>query len=281
MNEAPPKSGARSEPALPRPWPRLIRVFTRYSRYYLKKNFHAVRLSRAGRPIDPGAGPLVVVLNHPSWWDPLLALVLKDLFPSDYAHYAPIDAAALKKYRFFGRLGFFGVEQHTLRGAADFLAVGKALLARPRTALWVTAQGRFTDVRERPVRLRRGVAHLSRRLNGGVLLPLALEYPFWEERFPEALARFGEPIPIGNGADLTVEEWARRIEAGLEATQDALAVEAARDPLAFEVIVGGKVGVGGVYDLWRRLRAWMRGERFRASHGDAEDADLTARKGAP
>ena len=279
MNAAPPKSGARSVSVLPRPWPRLIRVFTRYSRYCLKKNFHAVRLSRGGRPADPGDGPLVVVLNHPSWWDPLLALVLKDLFPSDYAHHAPIDAAALKKYRFFGRLGFFGVEQQTLRGAADFLAVGTALLCRPRTALWVTAQGRFTDVRERPVRLRRGVAHLARRLDGGVVLPLALEYPFWEERFPEALARFGAPIPIGNGADLTVGEWTRRIEAGLEAAQDALAVEAAaRDPLAFETVVGGKSGVGGVYDRWRQLRAWLRGERFHPSHGDA---DAAARKGAP
>ncbi len=239
----------------------------------MKKNFHAVRLSRAGRHADPGDGPLIVVLNHPSWWDPLLALVLKDLFPSDYAHYAPIDAAALKKYRFFGRLGFFGIEQHSLQGATDFLAVGKALLSRPRTALWVTAQGRFTDVRERPIRLQPGVAHLARRLEGGVIVPLALEYPFWNERYPEALARFGSPIRIDNGRDISVKEWVGRIGAGLEATQDALAVEAmARDPRAFEVVVGGNAGVGGVYDAWRRLQAWLSGERFRAAHGGDDPA---------
>ena len=268
MNAAPP-TRARGARPLPRPWPWLVRIFTRYSRYYLRKNFHAVRLSRQGRPPDPGDGPLIVVLNHPSWWDPLTALILKDFFPPDYRHFAPIAAAALKKYRFFERLGFFGVEQNSLRGAADFLEVSKALLARPRTALWVAAQGRFTDMRERPIRLRPGVAHLARRLEGGVVVPLALEYPFWNERFPEALARFGLPIPIGKGRYLSIKEWVSRIGAGLEATQDALAVEAAaRDPKAFESCVGGKAGVGGIYDIWRRWRAWLRGERFQAGHGD-------------
>ncbi len=30
---------------------------------------------------------------------------------------------------------------------------------------------------------------------GGTFLPLALEYTFWNERAPEMLAAFGEPIP--------------------------------------------------------------------------------------
>jgi hypothetical protein len=34
---------------------------------------------------------------------------------------------------------------------------------------------------------------------GGIVVTLALEYPFWEERLPEALARFGEPILIERG----------------------------------------------------------------------------------
>jgi hypothetical protein len=31
-------------------------------------------------------------------------------------------------------------------------------------------------------------------------------------------------------------------------------------------LVSGRAGVGGVYDGWRRLGAWVRGERFRAEH---------------
>jgi 1-acyl-sn-glycerol-3-phosphate acyltransferase len=247
-----------------------VRLFARYVRRYLARNFHTVRLARAGRPFVPDGGPLVVVLNHPSWWDPLVGLVLADLFPR-YQHYAPIDAAGLAKYRFLERLGLFGVEVGTSRGALAFLRTSLAALAQPRTALWVTAQGKFTDPRERPVRLREGVGHLVRRLEGATVLPLAIEYPFWQERFPEALAHFGEPIPIGHGRDRTVTEWMGRIESGLAAAQDELAAAAQkRDPEAFEVLIGGKTGVGGVYDLWRRARALLSGQRFESAHAAEE-----------
>jgi phytoene desaturase len=263
--------------ALTRRSPWLVRLFTRYCRRYLRKSFHAVRLAHATRPVDPGEQPLIVVLNHPSWWDPLLCLLLTELFPGRQ-HYGPIDAKALGKYRFFERLGFFGVDQSSRQGAMDFLRQGRAVLAQPGGALWITAQGRFTDARIRPLDLRPGVGHLVRGLQGGVILPLALEYPFWEERYPEALARFGEPIAIGEGSALSVAEWMQRIEEGLTAAQDALSQDAlAGNAEAFETLLGGTAGVGGIYDLWRRLRAWMRGEPFQAAHGSVDSLTLVDR----
>jgi 1-acyl-sn-glycerol-3-phosphate acyltransferase len=250
--------------------PRLVALFTRYGARYLARHFHAVRLARGPRPEVPPGTPVVVCLSHPSWWDPMICFQLaRRLFPGR-AHYAPIEAAALDKYRFFSRLGLFGIEPGTARGARRFLTAGAEILARGDTALWVTAGGRFADPRERPVRLRPGLGHLLAHLNHGVVLPLALEYPFWEERLPEALARFGEPVTIGDAEtdDLRPAAWTRLLESRLAATQDALAGDAlARDPARFEVLVGGGAGVGGVYDLWRRTRARLRGEVFRAEHG--------------
>ena len=50
---------------------------------------------------------------------------------------------------------------------------------------------------------------------------------------------------------------------------DALAAEGiARAPAAFKTLIDGRAGVGGVYDLWRRGRAALRGERFRPAHGE-------------
>lgn len=252
--------------------PLLVAMFGRYCERYLGRHFHAVRLSKTQRP-DPIAlsgKPLIVYFNHPSWWDPLICLQLAaQLFP-DRAHYGPIDAGALTRYRFFEKLGFFGVEPGTSRGARRFLEASLDILARPRTALWIAAEGRFTDPRERPVRLRSGISHLAARVREAVLLPLALEYPFWEERTPEALARFGEEIATGD-ADLAAAGWAPILEQGLTRALDTLAAEAlARDTSRFEVLLGGEAGVGGVYDGWRRLKARLRGEPFRAAHGDEE-----------
>jgi 1-acyl-sn-glycerol-3-phosphate acyltransferase len=222
-----------------------------------------VRLSKSQR-LDPAAlhgKPLIVYFNHPSWWDPLICLRLAaGLFP-DRSHYGPIDAAAQGKYRFFEKLGFFGVEAGTARGARRFLSASQEILARPDTALWVAAEGRFTDPRERPVRLRSGIGHLASKIRNAVLLPLAIEYPFWEERSAEALARFGEEIPTGD-ADLDAADWTPILEEGLESALDALTLEAlARDTARFEVLAGGSAEVGGIHDAWRRLKARFQGER--------------------
>ncbi len=212
-------------------------------------------------------GPLIVVLNHPSWWDPLVGLVVSELWP-ERKHFAPIDQKALERYRFFERLGFFGVESGSMRGGRAFLESAISIASEPGTMLWITAQGSFTDPRERPVRLLSGIGHLAARLDRGCVLPIALEYPFWNERTPEALARLGPYLPLGPSTGATTpDEWTALIASHLEATQDALAHEAReRSPAAFEVLLNGAVGVGGVYDIWRRLQAAIRGERFRPEH---------------
>ena len=260
----------RSSPA-PRISPWLLRWFRWYSARYLTRHFHAVRLSWECRPEVPDDLPLVVYLNHAAWWDPLVGLILAErLFPRR-ATYAPVEANALGRYRFMQRLGFFGIDPETRSGGLRFLRVSRAILARADTALWITPEGRFADPRERPVRFRAGLAHLARSLPSGVLLPLALEYPFWEERTPEALARFGEPISVEDGRDRSVADWNALLEAQLRAAQDTLAQQAVRrDSGDFEVLLRGRAGVGGVYDLWRRLLARLRGETFLPEHGEDE-----------
>jgi 1-acyl-sn-glycerol-3-phosphate acyltransferase len=250
--------------------PRMFGWFAWYARRHVARHFHAVRLARAGPAPFVPQGPLIIVLNHPSWWDPLIALILSGLWP-DRAPYAPIDAGALARYRFSERLGLFGIEPRTSRGAREFLRVGLAVAHAPGTSLWLTAQGRFADPRERPVRLMGGVGHLVARLGRGCVVPLALEYPFWSESKPEALARFGPAIHV-DGADAP-DAWTARIAEALETTQDALAVETLpRDPARFEVLIEGRAGVGGVYDLWGRLRAAVRNERFQVEHSDGSSA---------
>jgi hypothetical protein len=58
------------------------------------------------------------------------------------------------------------------------------------------------------------------------------------------------------------------VEQALEHAQDELAAAAqARDPCRFDILVGGRAGVGGVYDLWRAMKARVRGETFERAHG--------------
>lgn len=264
------------EPPLPIYSRRLHRFFAIYLRRYARRHFGGVHLAHDGLPPAAGDEPLVVYSNHPGWWDPLVYLLLADRFYPDRHAYGPMDAVELDRFRFFRRLGVFGVESGTLAGARDFLATSLAVLAQRRSTLWITAEGRFTDPRRRPVELAGGLAHLARRLDRGLIVPLAIEYVFWDQRLPEALLRFGEPIALRPGSADDTSTWRRRLARGLEESLDALAkISIGRDPRRFETLIGGDAGTGGIYDSWTRLRALLIGESRGVTGREAESVAPT------
>jgi 1-acyl-sn-glycerol-3-phosphate acyltransferase len=250
---------------------RLLGLFSIYLDFYFRRNFTAVRTSVTGSKPSEIDGPLVIYANHPSWWDPIHFFVIKRSELPDRDIYGPMDAQALEEYGFFKRLGVFGVERGTRRGQAAFLRTSEAVMRKPDASLWITAEGEFSDPRQRPIRLMKGIAHLARRSKGTTFVPLAVEYPFWNERRPEALSRLGRPVHVEDGSTGSIDEWLETLTDALQESQDALAAEAgSRDPGRFKTLISGKVGVGGIYDLWRRARAISSGRRFTAAHGEVE-----------
>jgi len=235
---------------------------------FARKHLRAVRVAEWGLPpADDPARPLVVYANHPSWWDGVAFMLYStELFPGRRM-FSPMEAGALVRYGFMRRLGVFGVERQSARGAVAFLRTAKQVLATPDTMLWMNAPGRFMDVRERPVVIALGLAKLPELAPEARFLPMALEYPFWAERAPEMLCAFGTPLDGAALAAMPREERSRALAAALEATMDRLAEDAiARDPGRFRDILAGKEGMGGVYERWRHLQAVLRGRSFDPRH---------------
>jgi 1-acyl-sn-glycerol-3-phosphate acyltransferase len=194
------------------------------------------------------------------------------LFPARRM-FTPMDKAALDRYRFMRRLGVFGVETGTPRGAVAFLRTAQQVLSTPDRMLWMNAPGRFADVRERPLPIAPGMTRLPEMAPDALFIPLAIDYPFWSERKAEMLCAFGEPIEGTTLAALDREARAARLSSALAATMDRLAEDAiARDASRFATLHRGREGMGGIYDLWRRLRAALRGERFDARHDTRQGA---------
>lgn len=245
---------------------RAFYAFGWYLRWYFWRHFRAVRVSRTGIPAVPAGRPVVVYSNHCSWWDPASFMLLATLLFPGRRGFGPMDAKSLGRYGVLQRMGVFGIDVASPRGAARFLRTGRRLLADPRHMMWITAEGTFVDVRQRPVALRPGVAHLLRHVPDAVVLPLAMEYTFWNESRPEVLARFGPPVDVA--AATTLPGLTALLEAELTRTMDTLAAESARrDPGLFRTLVRGNAGVGGIYDLYRRSRAMLTGQRFDPTHG--------------
>ena len=275
MTDSTHKSPAR------RQW--LVDGFDWFVQGYFRRHFHAVALNRDNlRNYSlPQRCAIVVYGNHCSWWDPLIAILLRKLVFPHFALYAPIDQDSLAKYRSFSQLGVYPVKPGTAQGAANFLRKSLAILDTPGSSLWITPEGRFCDVRDRSSRLMPGLGHLANRVqcsrmvaprNHAVyFIPIAIELPFWEERLPECLVRLGAPIELEFHSAQPTDKtrWLERLELALRETQDALAADSiARDSDRFEILLRGRGGTWRAYDVLRSLGGWMRGKRVKLNHGN-------------
>ena len=235
-------------------------------RGYFRRHFTAVRLSGGERFTHDGT-PLIVYANHSSWWDPMVSVLLAHRLMPGRQHFAPMDAESLERYGILKRIGIFPIALQSARGAVQFLRTGEAILASGGV-LWITPQGRFVDSRERPLAFKPGLAALAQRVadhhGGCTVLPLAIEYSFWNQRLPETLLRFGQPVRVPPSGTTPLEP---QFVAALEATMDELQrLALARDAAPFTTLMGGRAGAGGFYALGKRLRALATGIPYRPEH---------------
>ena len=243
--------------------PLVLRFFRRVVRRYFRRHFRAVLAQGADR-LRGKAGPMIVFGNHSSWWDPMLIVLLGDLLLPGRKHYAPIDAQALTKYPLLRRLGIFPVEPSSARGAVQFLRTAEAIL-RADGVLWLTPQGRFADPRERPLAFKAGLAALALRMPEVPLIPLAVEYTFWDERLPETFLHAGAPFHLAPGQP--VADATHALEEALAACMGSLqAAVIARDGDAFTPLFTGARGTGGTYALIRRIGSLFTGRRLELDH---------------
>ena len=250
------RTNPNAVPPISQTW---LRLFTFVVRMYFRRHFRAVLMQHGDR-LRNATGPLIVYGNHPSWWDPMTAILLAQTLLPHRRHYAPMDATPLARYPFLQRVGIFPVEAGTLHGTIQFLQTAQAILESDGV-LWLTPQGRFADVREQPLAFKGGLAALMKRVPQAAALPVATEYVFWNERLPETLIRFAQPLTWV--ADRSKHATTARMEAALSEVMAELKMAAiTRDPSLFEVLLEGSRGTGGFYALGRCFRNLLRGKGF-------------------
>jgi 1-acyl-sn-glycerol-3-phosphate acyltransferase len=250
-----PGGGAVFIPARHTPW--FQRGFVKYTRKLIAKKFFAVRVAHdtidATRDLDAHPAPVLMLMSHASWWDPLIGLYLSATYMPSRRAYSPMSAAELRKFGFFRRVGVFGIDPdspESMRAMGDYVA--SEFAAHPRSTLWITPQGRFVDPRA-PIEVRPGAAAIAARTPGIRVVCVAVEYGFWTDQRPEVFIRF-EPCALEEGRS-GLTGWQRAIPGVMERNRDALArLVMARDPAGFASISGGATKINPIMDLILRAR---------------------------
>lgn len=168
--------------------------FAGHARARIHRAFSHVRirgLEAARSAIE--SGPVLVVSNHTSWWDPLVVLHLSQhLLKSD--GYALMDAKNLRRLPFFALVGAFGVDLDRPADGAAAIIFAARLLREPGRLVWIFPQGRERPVTERPLGFKPGAAEIARVAKRAVTLPAALRYEVASEEKPHLYVSFGDPV---------------------------------------------------------------------------------------
>ena len=155
-------------------------------------------------------GPVIVALNHASWWDILLIIWLDGLVDADAR--AVMDAKNLRKLPYFGLIGAVPLEREDKAQAWRDIAAIAGLLDRENRLVFIYPQGRHRPTGIRPLGLKPGVRVLAAQAQVPVV-PISVQYGFRETEKITATLDIRPPLaPPVDGAD---PAWLAQLEAAL------------------------------------------------------------------
>ncbi|MFQ3664125.1 MAG: lysophospholipid acyltransferase family protein [Chloroflexaceae bacterium] len=230
----------------------LYRCFARWS---LWRYFDRVWLQSHGPLPHPRNGPLILYLNHSSWWDGYLMYVIhRVVLRGRFDAHLLMEEKQLRRYRFFSWSGAFSVNRDDPEDAWRSQAYAAALLQggqRPRL-LFIFPQGKIVPNDRRPLVTYPGIARIVAQVGNVNLCPVALRYELLGRQFPEAFIRIGPQHRAVNPQDIegTLADITSRLTTACDALRDdVLALRYER----FQPLLRGRRGIDELFDGFLRL----------------------------
>lgn len=169
------------------------RWFAGVARKRLESSFQSIRIHGLGALRAVQQRPVLLISNHTSWWDPLVAIWLTRLsVPFD--SYAMMNADNLRRLPFFRRVGAFGVDLDDPSDGGAAVRYSTRLLREPGRLVWIFAQGDERPSTERPLVFKDGAAAIAKLARGVAILPLALRYELGGSARPDLYLRIGPTL---------------------------------------------------------------------------------------
>jgi 1-acyl-sn-glycerol-3-phosphate acyltransferase len=160
----------------------------------LRRSFYRIRARGLShwRGLET-ARPALTISNHTNWWDAWLVHRLTRECPHKKI-FGMMEEANLRPNRFLTRIGAFGVDLQTPRGAFAGTRYARHLLQDASHLVWLFPQGKMTRAGA-ALELKDGAEHLAQHTPGVQVIPVYFHYAFGKESRPEIFIEIGEPLP--------------------------------------------------------------------------------------
>ncbi|PRO66755.1 lysophospholipid acyltransferase family protein [Alkalicoccus urumqiensis] len=223
-------------------------VFHPYNTWLIKRHFSRVHLHRNSHA--PASGRTIVVMNHSTWWDPLLLLYLNQrLWNLDGR--ALMDREGLDRFPFFEKVGALPVDTSTLQKTKESLAEASAVLDDEKP-LFLFPQGREVPLGA-PIRISSGAAWLKTEVPDTRIYNMTFYHGLFHQQQPEWFVYVSE---ITGAPSWSRKQWTSHIQTCMQEqfhfVQDQIF---SRDQADWQTVLRGAEGIGAAWEnvkgLWK------------------------------
>lgn len=165
----------------------VIWFFKWYTFWLCKRRFSAVWTKNE---IDiPKNASVLFLVNHHTWWDGLIPLLLNEFVFHKRAR-AIMEDAQMKKHTFFAKIGAMSINRSNARSAVYTLNQASEWLKQPNTCLFLYPEGKITNP-SNPINIEGGVLRIIKQAPDCVVIPISVYISHQRGDKPELFVRTG------------------------------------------------------------------------------------------
>lgn len=208
--------------------PIFIKVFRLYTKLLFKRRFKKVWLKQEYEPCSQCK--TVYFLNHHSWWDGLIPLMLNEYRFRQQAR-AIMEDKQMKTYPLFQKIGAFSIDRDNPRKAISSLRYALESFKRDKASLFIYPEGTITPVGSK-MNFEDGLAWLHDKLMDVDFVPVGVHMHTIRHDKPELYLHVGRPVRPDDG--LSKDEKTTLFEEVLDRMLADLRTTAGFDDSEFE-----------------------------------------------
>jgi 1-acyl-sn-glycerol-3-phosphate acyltransferase len=168
-----------------------IKLFGWYTRLLFHRRFKQIWIKQNYQP-DKNS-KTVYYLNHSSWWDGLIPLLLNNYRFRQQAR-AMMEDKQMIRYPFFRRIGAFSVSPDNSRKSIHALRYALESMERPNSSLFIYPEGEIIPFSTEKPEFKEGIAWLYNKLPQVDFVPIGIYIHTIRHDKPELHLYIGEPV---------------------------------------------------------------------------------------
>ncbi|TVQ03794.1 MAG: hypothetical protein EA359_08420 [Balneolaceae bacterium] len=185
-------------PADESPW--FIPVFDFYVRNLFWRRFHRVWFIQNYSP--DAKSKSIYYLNHTSWWDGLVPLLLNQKVFRQNAR-AMMEDKQMHRHSFFKKIGAFSVNLENPKSVITSLRFAVESMSRPGASLFIYPEGKIVPFTIAKPDFKKGLAWIVSKCPDADVVPVGILIHTAVSDKPEMYINIGEPVNVNHSPELS------------------------------------------------------------------------------